>query len=89
LTPAEGHCGASFASMSEEQLQSGISQASVFARINPEQKLLIVRPFQRQGQVVAVTGDGINDAPALRSADIGVAMGEKGTEAAREAAAMC
>lgn len=72
--------------MSPEEFGETLKKISVFARISPEVKLRIVEGLQGQGEVVAVTGDGINDAPALKKADIGVAMGEGGTDASREVA---
>jgi Ca2+-transporting ATPase len=71
---------------SEEEQEKIVQEVSVFARTTPEQKLKLVQAFQRLGQTVAVTGDGINDAPALNTAHVGISMGQKGTDVAREAA---
>ncbi|WBW95402.1 cation-translocating P-type ATPase [Oceanirhabdus sp. W0125-5] len=80
--------GADLEVMSEVELEKKLDNIKVFARVNPEHKLRIVKAFKRKGEIVAMTGDGVNDAPAVKEADIGISMGINGTDVTKEASAM-
>jgi len=80
--------GAELDAMSDEELKQTVTEVSVYARVSPSHKLRILRALKSHGEIVSMTGDGVNDAPALKGADIGVAMGRTGTEVAKEAADM-
>ncbi len=85
---AQALTGADIEQLDDAALAAAVQDADIFARASPEHKLRIVKALQSQGHITAMTGDGVNDAPALKRADVGVAMGRKGTEAAKEAAEM-
>jgi len=86
--PLTAITGPDIEAMSDAALQDAVRTTRVFARASPEHKIRLVRALQANGEVVAMTGDGVNDAPALKQADVGVAMGKKGTEAAKQAGAI-
>ncbi|MFA6483984.1 MAG: cation-translocating P-type ATPase, partial [Bacteroidales bacterium] len=86
--PGKSISGEELKEMTEDELCKKISKINIFARVVPEQKLKIVNALKKNKEIVAMTGDGVNDAPALKSAHIGIAMGQKGTDVAREASSL-
>ncbi len=88
MPPGKAVLGAELAKMSDEELENVVEEVAIFARVEPLHKLRIVNALKKRGHVVAMTGDGVNDAPALRTANIGVAMGITGTDVAKEASDM-
>ncbi len=80
--------GAAIENLSDEELQNFVEKVSVYARVSPEHKIRIVNAWQARGNIVSMTGDGVNDAPALKQADVGVAMGITGSEVAKDSASM-
>ncbi|MDR0924055.1 MAG: cation-translocating P-type ATPase, partial [Hungatella sp.] len=88
--PDSGHIitGDMLNEMSDEELRDKVKDVSIFSRVVPEHKMRIVKAFKENGEIVAMTGDGVNDAPALKYADIGIAMGKRGSEVSREAAGL-
>ncbi len=84
----KAYTGVELDKMSDEELANNVKHASVFARVSPQDKLRLVRALKKEGEVVAMTGDGVNDAPALKLSDIGVSMGITGTDVAKEASDM-
>ena len=86
--PEQAITGDDLERMSDQELKTKITTANIFARVLPEQKLRIVQALKENGEIIAMTGDGVNDAPAIRAAHVGIAMGNRGTDVAREAASL-